>query len=71
MTTEVTTLSKHHSVLDARELMSNKGIRHIPITDAQGIGISATCGCLQRTTLGNMIVTFIRLHETSMARPLR
>lgn len=37
MTTEVTTLSKHHSVLDARELISNKGIRHIPITDAQGI----------------------------------
>lgn len=36
MTTEVTTLSKRHSVLDARELMSSQGIRHIPITDAQG-----------------------------------
>lgn len=36
MTTDVTTLTPDASVLDARRLMTTKGIRHIPIVNKKG-----------------------------------
>lgn len=37
MTKEVVTLSKNHTVLEARDLMTSLGIRHIPVVDENGL----------------------------------